>query len=122
MRLHEAFAEIPALSVPLPGPEDEHGFYRLYAHVEPDALATGWSRDSIARAISAEGVPCQYGTCAEIYREQAFIAAGLAPAARLPGAARAHQTSLAFFVHPTLGEQEIADTIDAVRKVMEVAS
>lgn len=120
--LVEAFEGISALRVPLPAAEHEHAFYRLYGYVEPDALASGWDRDSIARAIAAEGVPCQYGTCAEIYREQAFTAAGLGPAGRLPGAARAHDTSLAFFVHPTLAESDIADTIAAVHKVMEVAS
>jgi dTDP-4-amino-4,6-dideoxygalactose transaminase len=100
----------------------EHAFYRLYAFVEPDALAPGWDRDRIARAILAEGVPVQYGTCAEIYREQAFADAGYAPAERLPGAAQAHETSLAFFVHPTLGDADIDDTIAAVRKVMEVVT
>ncbi|MFU8891976.1 MAG: aminotransferase, partial [Anaerosomatales bacterium] len=96
--------------------------YRLYGFVDPDVLAPGWDRDRIARAILAEGVPVQYGTCAEIYREEAFATTGTAPAERLPGAARAHETSLAFFVHPTLGDADIDDTIAAVRAVMEVAT
>ena len=48
--------------------------------------------------------------------------AGLGPAERLPGAARAHETSLAFFVHPTLADGDIDDVIAAVQKVMKVAA
>lgn len=122
LRLAEGLAGVAGLRVPLPGPETEHAFYRLYAFVEPEALRAGWDRARIARAILAEGIPIQYGTCAEIYREAAFADAGLAPARRLPGAARAHETSLAYFVHPTLGAADIDDTIAATRAVMEVAA
>ena len=120
--LARALARIPGLDVPLPPEGLEHAFYRLYAFVRLEALAPGWDRDRIAAAIVAEGVPCQYGTCAEIYREQAFAAAGLGPSSRLPGAARAHDTSLAFFVHPTVGEDDVADAVAAARKVMAEAA
>lgn len=33
-----------------------------------------------------------------------------------------HETSLAFFVHPTLNAADISDTVTAVRKVMEAAA
>jgi len=121
-RLASGIAELDALRVPLPGPDCEHAFYRLYAYVRPERLAEGWDRDRITAAITAEGVPCQYGSCAEIYREQAFAAAGLGPDVRLPGAAELHETAIAFFVHPTLGDAEIDDAIAAVTKVMEVAT
>ena len=122
LRLASGLAGIPALRVPLPAADTVHAFYRLYAYIVPDALAPGWDRDRIASAISAEGVVAQYGGCAEIYREAAFTSAGLSPATRLPGAAEVHDTSLAFFVHPTLGDAEIDDAIAATRKVFEVAS
>lgn len=122
LRLARALEGVPGMHVPLPGAEIEHGFYRLYAVVEPERLKDGWDRDAIVRAIQAEGVPCQYGTCAEIYRERAFAAAGLGPEGRLPGAEQVHETFMAFFVHPTLDEQAIDDTARAVVKVMEVAA
>lgn len=122
LHLAERLSDVPALRVPLPDPDVEHAFYRLYAFVDPDALAEGWTRDRILAAIAAEGVPVQYGTCAEIYREQAFASAGVGPATRLPGAARAHETSLAFFVHPTLGVEEMDVTAEAVRAVMGAAA
>ena len=120
--LTEGIRGLPGLSVPTPSPEAEHGYYRLHGRVRPELLKDGWSRTRILSAIAAEGVPCQYGTCAEIYREPAFAAAGLGPSERLPVASAFHETCFALFTHPTLGPQELADTIAAVRKVMESAA
>ncbi len=121
-RLAGAIAGAPGLRVPLPGPGVESAFYRMYAYVRPQTLAPGWDRDRVIAAITAEGVPCQYGSCCEIYRERAFAAAGLGPDGRLPVAAQAHETQIAFFVHPTLSAADIDDTAEAVRKVMEAAT
>ncbi len=122
LRLANGPADLRGLRIPLPPDAVVHAFYRLYSFVDPEALVSGWDRDRIARSIASEGVPCQYGTCAEIYREGAFADAGLAPAIRFPNASRADETTLAFFVHPTLGDGDIDDFISAVRKVMEVAA
>lgn len=121
LRLVGHLNHLPGLRVPLPPAHSEHAFYRLYAYVSPEELASGWDRDRITRAITAEGVPAQYGSCAEIYREGAFTNAGFGPADRLPVAAELHDTSIAFLVHPTLGDAEMDDTITAVQKVMKVA-
>lgn len=112
----------PGLIVPRPPDTLGHAYYRFYAFLNLDALTPGWTRDRVAAAIAAEGVPCSYGSCAEIYREQAFVSAGLGPDGRLPGAARAHDTSLAFLVHPTLEDRDMQDTAEAVRRVLEVAA
>lgn len=123
LRLAEGLrSRTTGLRIPLPAEDSLHAFYRLYTYVEPSALAPGWDRDRIIAAIAAEGVPVQYGTCAEIYREHAFAAAGLGPAERLPVAAEIHETSIAFLVHPSLIEADVDDTIAAVAKVMEVAT
>jgi dTDP-4-amino-4,6-dideoxygalactose transaminase len=121
-RLAGGLSGVSGLRVPLPPAGCEHAFYRLYAYVEPESLADGWDRDRVLFAIAAEGVPVQFGSCAELYREDAFVSAGLAPHGRLPGAQRAQETSLAFFVHPTLSDADIDDVITAVRKVMTVAA
>jgi len=122
LRLARGIESAPGLRVPLPPDGSVHAFYRLYAYVELDRLAPGWTRDRVLDAINAEGVACQYGTCAEIYREQAFAGSGLGPAGRLPGASRIHECVLAFFAHPTLAENDIDDTAAAVRKVMAAAT
>jgi dTDP-4-amino-4,6-dideoxygalactose transaminase len=121
-RLAAGLAGIRGIRVPLPPEDSEHAFYRLYGHVAPEELVDGWDRDRVLFAIAAEGVPVQYGSAAELYREEAFVRAGLAPAGRLPGAVRAHETSLAFFVHSTLADGDIDDVIAAVRKVMKAAA
>jgi dTDP-4-amino-4,6-dideoxygalactose transaminase len=121
-QLADALSTVKGLRVPVPADDTVHAFYRLYGYIEPELLSVGWTRDRVLAAILAEGVACQYGTCAEIYREQAFVRSGLAPNAPLPNAREIHETALAFFVHPTLQEADISDTIAAVQKVMEAAT
>jgi hypothetical protein len=106
----------------MPGEGTVHAFYRLYARVVPEDLAPEWTRDRITAAIVAEGIPVQYGSCAELYREEAFVRVGLGPTRRLAVASFVHETSVAFFVHPTLGDRDIEDTLSAVRKVLAVAT
>lgn len=121
-RLARGLADVRGIRVPLPPEYSEHAFYRLYAYADPSGLADGWDRDRVLFAIAAEGVPVQYGVCAELYREAAFTSAGLGLPNRLPGAAAVHESSLAFYVHPTLTHGDIDDVVAAVRKVMTVAA
>lgn len=113
---------LPGLCIPLPDAAVEHAFYRLYGLVDERELKPGWTRDRVLQALIAEGVPVQYGTCAEIYREAAFASTGLGPEGRLPGASAAHESSIAFFVHPTLAPEHIELMAAAVEKVHEVAA
>jgi dTDP-4-amino-4,6-dideoxygalactose transaminase len=101
--------------------EDVHAYYRLYVYVRPDKLAPGWTRDRIAAEIQAEGIPCFQGACPEIYREKAFEDAALAPPQRLPAAMELGETSLAFLVHPTLTDAEIARTAEVAAEVFRRA-
>ena len=120
--LDAGFAGIPGLRVVRPSAEIEHAYYKYYVFVEPKALAPDWSATCIQEAINAEGVPCFAGSCSEIYRERAFTDRGWGPTERLPVSHRLGETNLMFMVHPTLGEAEMADTISAVRKVMQAAT
>ncbi len=119
-RLNAAFSETPALRTTLPPADTLHSYYKYYAFVRPELLASGWDRDRVLSAIIAEGIPCFSGSCSEIYLEKAFN--GLRPVNRLPVARELGDTSLMFLVHPTLSDRDIDDTIAAVRKVMEHAS
>jgi len=115
-QLHEAFAKIPALRVPRPAAHDSAAYYRYYAYIEPRQLRHDWDRERIQAAINAEGVPCSSGSCGEMYLEKAF--ADFRPHGRFASARELGETSLAFLVHHTLGEAEMARVADAVRKVM----
>lgn len=72
-------------------------------------------------AINAEGIPCYSGSCSEIYLEKAFPDAAR-PSQRLPVAKQLGETALMFLVHPTLSDDDMHDTADAVAKVLAVAA
>lgn len=121
--LAAALAEFPAaVRVPLPGAAVRHAFYRLYAYVRPDGLREGWTRDRIVAALIDAGVQVMHGTCAEVYLERAFDETGLRPAERLPVARELGETSLAFLVHPTLTDEEIASACAAIALVFGEAA
>lgn len=114
--LNEALANCPGLRVTIPPPGVKHAYYKYYVFVRPERLRAGWSRDRIIEAIHAEGIPCQAGSCGEVYLERAFE--GVRPAVRRANAALLAETSLMLQVHPTLSTKDIGDAIAAVRKVM----
>jgi len=111
-----------ALRVPTIPRDCEHAWYRCYMFVRPEALRPEWSRDRIVHEINEAGVPCLQGSCSEMYREKAFERSGLQPAHRLPIAFELGETSLAFLVHPTLTEQEIAKTCQVLCQIMKKAT
>jgi dTDP-4-amino-4,6-dideoxygalactose transaminase len=94
-----------------------HAWYRCYVYVRPERLKSGWSRDRIVAEITSRGVPCFQGSCSEVYREKAFQSAGLAPPQRLANALELGDTSIAFLVHPTLTEDEMAKACAVIDQV-----
>jgi dTDP-4-amino-4,6-dideoxygalactose transaminase len=95
-----------------------HGQYKFYAFVRPENLAPQWSRDRIIEAINAEGVPCYYGGCSEVYLEKAFDHTGLRPKQRLPVARELGETALMLLIHPTLTSVEMKKVCEAVSKIL----
>jgi dTDP-4-amino-4,6-dideoxygalactose transaminase len=119
--LLDAFREQSAIRAENPPAHVEHAYYRFYAHIREEELRPGWNRDRVVAAIIAEGVPCAYGGCAEIYRERAFEDIPGVPD-RLPVAAELGRTSLTLPVHPGLNPADLTDVTAAVAKVLQVAS
>lgn len=120
--LHQGLLGTPGLRLVTPPPMARHAWYRYYVYVEPDSLMEGWTRDRIVNEVVESGVPCQVGSCSEIYREQAFIDAGFAPTAPLPNAARSQRTSIALLVHPTLEKRHMMRATDVLHEVMTRAA
>lgn len=110
-----------SLRVTTPPDHIYHSYYKYYVYVHPEALSAEWTRDRIAHAIAAEGVPCSVGSCSEIYLEQAFQEA-IRPQQRLENARNLGDTSLMFQVHPTLSPADMQDACHAVEKVLAVAA
>lgn len=119
--LREGLRDLPGLHVPAVPAYGTHAWYRFYAFLRPEQLASGWSRDRVLEAVQARGVPCFSGSCPEIYLEQAFRDRGLGPAERLPVARRLGETSLALLVHPGLEASHLSRTVVAVREVLSAA-
>jgi dTDP-4-amino-4,6-dideoxygalactose transaminase len=122
LKLAEACAPFSAVRVPLPPEHITHAWYRFYAFVQPDHLADGWTRDRIIEEINALGVPCFHGSASEVYLEAAFDDTGWRPPQRLPVARQLGETSIAFLTHPTLTDDEVAKTVEAIRTVLGRAS
>jgi dTDP-4-amino-4,6-dideoxygalactose transaminase len=99
----------------------EHAHYKCYVYVEASWLVDGWTRDKIVEEINVHGVPCFQGSCSEVYLEKAFDGTGWRPSFRLPMTKELGETSLMFLVHPTLTEDEISKTCEAIQLVMSKA-
>lgn len=117
-----ALQEFDCIRMPLTSRDNQNAFYKLYAYVDTDKLSTGWSRDRIAAEITAKGIPCMQGSCSEIYLEKAFDGTGWRPEQSLPKAKELGETSLMFLVHPTLTNENISDTVEAITGVLGVAT
>src|SRR5690606_18435543 len=118
----EHLDDLPALRTPRPVSGDRHCYYRYYTYVRPEALKPGWDRDRIREGLRDAGLGVTAGSCGEIYREEAFVSRGLAPAERLPVARELGETSLAFLTHPTLSEAAIHEAAELVADVVGAAT
>jgi dTDP-4-amino-4,6-dideoxygalactose transaminase len=120
--LTACFGRCPALRVTMPPDHLYHSYYKYYAFVRPERLRDGWDRDKLLAAFEAEGIPGLSGSCSEVYLEKAFDQGDLRPRHRLPVARKLGETSLMFFVHPTLKPAELSDTCRVVEKVLAAAT
>lgn len=119
--LSNTLRHVPALRVTHPPEHIFHSYYKYYVFVRPEALRSDWSRDRILTTISSFGVPC-FSYYGEMYREQAFIRAGLAPLEPLPVARHLAETALVFLVHPTLSPEAVQYAADIAARVVSEAT
>ena len=113
----KGYLSVPRLEESPQFADSTHAYYKLYVYVQPDNLPKEWSRDRIIQEINDLGVPCFSGSASEVYLEKAFDNTGLRPESRLPVAKQLGETSLMFLVHPTLTEEEIKQTVQAIDSV-----
>ncbi|KPF83518.1 aminotransferase [Brevundimonas sp. AAP58] len=118
MRLADVCARHDVVRVPLAPPDVVHAWYRFYAFVRPERLASGWTRERIIEEISAREVPCFHGSASEIYLERAFDGTPSRPAERLPIAKALGETSLALLVHPTITDAQIDRACAVLHEVL----
>lgn len=117
-RIQAVFEKSPYFTVAKPSSDYVHAAYKCYVQVNLEALPEGWSRDRIMQEISGLGVPCFSGSCSEVYLEKAFDNTPWRPTERLTNAQALGESSLMFLVHPTLSEQSLQKTLDAIQTVI----
>ncbi len=120
--LTNCFAKVPALRITKPSNNITHAYYKYYAFIRPPMLKPGWSRDKIIQAINLEGISCFMGSCSEVYKEKAFVDAGIKPVSALTNAEELGNTSIMFNIHPTLNSSDIEKVCAVVEKVFKHAS
>lgn len=120
-KIAQACIASPVLRVPIVPPGITHAWYRFYAFVRPEYLNADWNRDRFIAEINNRGVPCFHGSASEIYLENAFVQTGWRPAERLKNAQILGETSIAFLVHPTLTDGEIARCVDVICEVVRLS-
>jgi len=121
-KIWDATRHCKGLCVPnIPG-YIEHAAYKCYVFVKEKHLKAGWTRDRVIEKICDLGVPCRSGSCSEVYLEKAFDNTEYRPKERLTNAKELGETSLMFLVHPTLTEEEIQKTCDAIVSIMKLAT
>ena len=103
--------------MPTISPDVEHAAYKAYVFIRPDQLPESWDRDAVLAQLLAQGIPAYSGSCSEVYLEKAFDNTGFRPVKRLPVAKELGETSLMFLVHPTLEQQHVDMTIQALHAV-----
>ena len=113
----KGYLSVPRLEESANFADSTHAYYKLYVYVQLDNLPKEWSRDRIIKEINDLDVPCFSGSASEVYLEKAFDNTGLRPDPRLPIAKQLGETSVMFLVHPTLTEEEIKQTVQAIDSV-----
>jgi dTDP-4-amino-4,6-dideoxygalactose transaminase len=121
-QLESACRQHELLRVPEISNAIEHAYYRFYAFIRPEKLATGWTRDRVIQEICDRGVPCLHGSASEVYLEQAFDDTGWRPVERLPTAKDLGETSIAFLTHPTITNEQITKACNTINAVCKLAS
>jgi dTDP-4-amino-4,6-dideoxygalactose transaminase len=110
------------LRMPKPTADITHAYYRLYAYVCPEALASGWSRDRIVAECTALGAPVFQGSCSEVYLEKAFDGSGFRPETRLPNAKALGEDSLMLLTHPNITDDDVDRVCNVFARVLKDAS
>ncbi|MGI9459664.1 MAG: DegT/DnrJ/EryC1/StrS family aminotransferase, partial [Pirellulales bacterium] len=117
--LSEGLRNCPGLTIFEPPSYCEHAYYRLYGYIQEEKLKSGWTRDQIIKVVREKGFNLGSGSCAEIYREDAFKKYGKPIV--LENAQKAQKNSLAFSVHPFLEKKSLEELIQVLVNVFNDA-
>ena len=101
------FSDIPIVRVTIPPKGFFHSYWRYFGYLKVGRIKDGWSRERIMFEMHDRGIEGHCGYGGEIYQEKAFDDTNWRPNERLPVARELAESSLLFFVHPTLTEKQM---------------
>jgi dTDP-4-amino-4,6-dideoxygalactose transaminase len=128
--LNNSLSKVKGLKIITPPNHISHAYYKYYVILDTEMLNDNWTRDKVIESICAEGIICQQGSTWGIGMEDAWeevncLISGkirnLRLKSHLPNDYKVGSSVLMFQVHPTLDEEDIEDTISAIKKVLAVA-
>lgn len=123
----DCFSQYPFVRVPQYPDRYFHVFYEYYVFVVPERLPDKITSDNILTDLQKAGLPCNRGSCPEIYLEGAFehcrypdgSIRDLRPAKRLPNAKFLGENAIKMLVHPGYSKNDIEAYIKSITKVFD---
>ncbi len=105
-----------SVSIPIIPKKFTHAFYRCYVQINKKNLKNGWSKYKIIENLIKQGVPCNEGSCSELYREKSFKKFGYTPKKRLKNARKLSESSIAFQVDHSINSNQLQKIIISIKQ------
>ena len=105
-----------SVSIPIIPKKFTHAFYRCYVQINKKNLKNGWSKYKIIENLIKQGVPCNEGSCSELYREKSFKKFGYIPKKRLKNARKLSESSIAFQVDHSINLNQLQKIIISIKQ------
>lgn len=119
--LDRLLGECSQLRVPKAPSNVGHAYYKWYAFLRPELLASDWDRDRLLVETGHRGGVVHSGSCGEIYRERAFES--IHPQSlRFPNARELGETSLLLLVDPAQDEPSLESSATALKQAIGAAT
>lgn len=105
-----------SVSIPIIPKKFTHAFYRCYVQINKKNLKNGWSKYKIIENLIKQGVPCNEGSCSELYREKSFKKFGYTPKKRHKNARKLSESSIAFQVDHSINSNQLQKIVISIKQ------
>ncbi len=116
IKILNSLKKFKSVNLPIVPKKITHAFYRCYIQVNKNHLKNGWTKHKIIEKLIKKGVPCNEGSCSELYREKSFKKVGHSPKKRLQNAKKLSESSIAFQVDHTINFKELQNIILSIKQ------
>ena len=95
----------------------KHSYYRCYLRLNKKNIKKNWNKAKIIKAMNSKGIPCNSGSCPEIYKEKAFLNLKIKFKKKKIASAISDEY-IAFMVHPTLEKKNIIKISKTIKEIL----